>query len=308
MAVAIFDTMGVGGAIRKQTPTRLNDVYGTLTGPSSYVVGGVTLPAVPNNRFLKGVDVIATNTAGAPYTPRVNNQTNKLMYYGAGAAGSPQLLVYAESDIKGSSATDVPIASGTLPTNGALVSSLANAAVTTPYTIAAQPDIPRTIGIALKNTVAGASTGNATAIVIVGTFRGAAQTETISFTALELTSTAQNEVAFKYGVKPFDSVTSITPDVAQPASWQHAAGISSKIGLPQTPANNAETDIIKLTKNGANLSPTGLYSTNQTVNFGTLADGDDVSVEYNVAGSGEVIAGFDLSGVTHTCWASGLMA
>lgn len=305
MAVAKFDVQSV----RKATPTRLNDVYGILTGPSSYTAGGVTPPKVPNCRFLSGFDVIASNTAGAPYIPRYDYEANKLLYYGlVPSAGAPNILVYAESDIKGSATVDVGIASGALQTNGQLLSTLADAANTTAFTIALQPDIPRNIGIAFKNTVAGASTGNATSCVIVGTFRGAAQTETISFTALELTSTAQNEVATKYGVKPFDSITSITPSAAQPASWQHAAGPGSKLGLPRTPANNAETDIIKLTKNAASLSPTGLYSTNQTVNFGVLADADDISVEYNVAGNGEVATGTDLSGVVHRCWASGLMA
>lgn len=306
MAVAIFDVQSP--AIRKATPTRLNDVYGRLTGPSSYTAGGVTPPKVPNCRFLSGLDVIASNTAGAGYIPRLDYQANKLLYYALGGAAAARPFVYAESDIKGSATADVGIASGALQTNGQLISTLADAANTTALTIALQPDIPRNIGIAFKNTNVGASTGNAVGMAIVGTFRGAAQTETISFTALELTSTAQNEVATKYGVKPFDSITSITPSTAQPSGWQHAAGPGSKLGLPTTPANNAETDIIKLTKNAANLSPTGLYSTNQTVNFGVLADGDDISAEYNIAGTGEVAAGTDLSGVIHTCWASGLMA
>lgn len=196
-------------------------------------------------------------------------------------------LIYTYSpgggDIKGSATVDVGIAAGTLQTNGDLLSNLADAANTTNFTIALQPDVPRTVGIAFKNTVAGASTGNAVSCVITGTFRGAAQTETISFSAAELTSTAQNEVATKYGSKPFDSITSITNPTAQPASWQHAAGPGSKIGLPVDPDTNVEADILKLTKNAADLAITGLYdTTNKTVNFGVLADGGEVAVIYKI--------------------------
>lgn len=186
-------------------------------------------------------------------------------------------------DIKGSANTDVAIAGGSLPTNGGLISNLADAANTNVFTIALQPDVSRNVCIAFKNTNAGASTGNAVDCVITGTFRGAAQTETISFSALELTSTAQNEVAAKYGSKPFDTITEITNPVAQPANWQHAAGPGSKIGLPANLATPAEADVIKLTKTAANLSPAGIVdTTNMTVNFGALSDGDDVAVLFKV--------------------------
>lgn len=222
----------------------------------------------------------------------------KLLAYRSGPGG---VQVYTQGDIKGSSTTDVGIAAGTLPTNGGLISNLADAANTTAFTIAVQPDISRNIGISFKNTNVGASTGNAVSVAIVGTFRGAAQTETISFSALELTSTAQNEVATKYGSKPFDTITSITPSAAQPANWQHAAGVGSKLGLPWDLATPAEADIIKLFKNAADLSKTGLYSSNKTVNFGTLSDGDDISVEANTAGGFvEVANGADLSATTPT--------
>lgn len=265
-----------------------------FTGDSSYPTGGYSLTGTQfgfGTKPLDGVLIIGGNAAAVSYDVIYDNVNKKLQVIGAGAS----VFSYAQGDIKGSKATDTAIASGTLPTNGALISSLEDAANTTVFTIALQPDIPRNISISFKNTVAGASTGNATAVVIVGTFRGAAQTETISFTALELTSTAQNEVATKQGSKPFDTITSITPSVAQPASWQHAAGVGSKLGLPVTPRNNAEADIISLTKNGAALSPSGLYSTNQTINFGTLADGDDIAADYNIGG--ELAPGTNLSTV-----------
>lgn len=249
---------------------------------SSYPTGGeplsgdqVGLPTV-----LAAIDT-SCGTGDGPFRFKYNPTTGKLLAYRSGAGG---VQTYSQGDIKGSVSADVGIASGTLPTNGQLWSTLADAANTTAFTIAVQPDISRNVSISLKNTVAGASTGNAVTFAIVGTFRGAAQTDSIAFTALELTSTAQNEVATKHSVKPFDSITSITPSAAQPASWQHAAGPGSKLGIPSATANNAEADLLKLTKNAANLAVTGLYSTNQTVDFGVLADGDDISIQYNGAG------------------------
>jgi hypothetical protein len=205
-------------------------------------------------------------------------------FTGAASAGTRELpFSPGGGDIKGSANTDVGIAGGTLQTNGGLLSNLADAANTNNFTMALQPDVSRNVCIAFKNTNAGASTGNAVGCVITGTFRGAAQTETINFSALELTSTVQNEVATKYGSKPFDTITSITNPVAQPANWQHAAGPGSKIGLPVDLSTPAEADVVKLTKNAANLAPAGLVDTaNMTVNFDTLADGDDVAILFKV--------------------------
>lgn len=263
---------------------------------SSYPTGGEVLGAneCGLSQILAAIDT-KSGIADGGYSFKYNVATGKIQVFRG--AGAP-IFVYVQGDIKGSVSADVGIASGTLPTNGQLWSTLADAAVLTAFTIALQPDISRNVSISLKNTVAGASTGNATTFAIVGTFRGAAQTDSISFTALELTSTAQNEVATKHGVKPFDSITSITPTVAQPASWQHSAGPGSKLGLPIPTATNAEADLLKLFKNAANLAITGLYSTNQTVDFGVLADGDDISIEYNVAGGQEVANTFDLSAIT----------
>lgn len=267
-----------------------------ITFDSSYPTGGEILGGnecgVPN--LLALIDT-KSGVADGGYTFKLNRATGKLQAFRG--AGAP-VFVYTQGDIKGSVSADVAIASGALPTNGQLWSTLADAANTTAFTIALQPDFGRNVSISLKNTVAGASTGNAVTFAIVGVFRGVAQTDSVSFTALELTSTAQNEVATKHSVKPFDSITSITPSAAQPASWQHAAGPGSKLGLPVPSATNAEADLLKLTKTGANLAITGLYSTNQTVDFGILADGDDIAIEYLVAGGQEVADTFDLSAIT----------
>jgi hypothetical protein len=274
-------------------------IQGRIAFDSSYATSGESLLA--RHIGLSVIDSLHVYPKSG-YSFEYNYVTGLLKANAISGAGATTQLNYVPGggDIKGSVTTDVGIAAGTLQTNGSLISSLADAEVTTTMTIAVNPDVGRNISVSFKNTVAGASTGNATGCVITGTFRGAAQTETISFTALELTSTAQNEVATKYGSKPFDTVTSVTNPVAQPASWQHAVGIGSKIGLPVDPANNVEADLIKLTKNAADLAITGLYdATNKTVNFGTLADGADISILYLIRAAGEVGSAFDLSALTN---------
>lgn len=224
----------------------------------------------------------------------------KLLAYRSGPGG---VQVYTQGDIKGSANTNALGAGNyiTIPTNGALISNLAAADNTTAFTITLQPDIPRNVGILVKDATGGSVDGNAADYVIVGTFRGAAQTETISFSAANVATMGNGNIAAKYGVKPFDSITSVTPSAAQPTGFQHGVGPGSKLGLPWDLATPAEADIIKLFKNAADLAKTGLYSTNKTVNFDTLADGDDISVEANTAGGFvEVSNTADLSAVNPT--------
>ena len=283
-----------------------NDTWGShgvcirkFTGDAAYPAGGYALAGSNfgfGNKPLEGVVLLGVlTTLAANYTP-VYDALNKKLIINAGGGGGAS-LTYAPANVAGSVAANIGIAGGALPVNGGLISNLAAANNTTAFTLATQPDFPRNVSISFKNTNAGASTGNAVSVVIVGTFRGAAQTETISFTALELTSTAQNEVATKFGAKPFDTITSITPSAAQPANWQHAAGPGSKFGLTTPTLNNAESDITEELVNGVTQTITGTYSsTNATVNFGVTADGDDLSVTY--VASGQAGGGTDLSGCT----------
>jgi hypothetical protein len=269
-----------------------------FTGDASYPAGGYPIAGSNfgfGNKPLDGIVPIGGNAAAQSYRVFFDNVNKKLIV----SAGGPFVYVYAESDIKGSANTDFVGAGGytTLPTNGALLSTLAAADNLTAFTIAVNPDIGRNVGLVIKDATGGNVDGNASAYAIVGLFRGIAQTETISFTAPNLATMSNGNVAVKYGAKPFDSITSVTPTIAQPAGFQHALAIGSLIGLPQDPANNLEADIIKLTKNAADLSKTGLYSTtNKTVNFGVLADGDDISAEYNV-NTGPISTGTNLSAV-----------
>lgn len=266
---------------------------------NSYPTGGEPLSGaeVGLNTILAMIDVNAGSGNGS-YRFNYNATTGKILAYRSGAGG---IQTYAQGDIKGSANTDAVGAGNyiTIPTNGALISTLAAADNTTAFTIAVNPDIPRNVGILIKDATGGNTDGLASDYVIVGTFRGAAQTETISFSVLNLTTMSNGNIAAKYGSKPFDAITSITPSAAQPTGFQHGVGPGSKLGLPWDLATPAEGDIIKLFKNAAALAITGLYSSNKTVNFGVLADGDDISVEANTAGGMvEVASTADLSATT----------
>jgi hypothetical protein len=265
------------------------------TGPASYATGGETMVGA-GIATLEGVIPCGPALAGSSalqlgYDP----STGKLLAFEVGpAGGTPHVNAYVPggADIKGSANTDTLGVGGAVPTNGNLVSTVAAANNTTPFVIAAQPDCARNISISLQNNTGGASAGNAADYVIVGTFRGAAQTETISFTAPDLATIANTSWGTKYGSKPFDTVTSITPSLAQPASWNHDAGIGSKLGLPTNLFTPIEADVVKISKNAADLPVAGLVDiVNMTVNLGTLANGDDVAIEYkdNVGVGGALV-------------------
>lgn len=294
-----FRGLHVGDGFRKRIVT--------YAGAASYAAGGETFSGVKGIGVIEGVIPMGLGVSGTSAVQySYNKATGKMMAFSSGtggAGGGTSLYTYVPGggDIKGSANTDIAGVGSTIPTNGGLISSAAAADNTTAFTIALSPDVGRNVGIGLLNDTGGASAGNAATYTVVGTWRGAAQSEVISFTAPDLATIANGSYGYKYGVKPFDTVTSITPSAAQPANWDHVAGIGSLLGLPTDLATPIEADVTKITKNGADLAPTGLVdTTNMTVNLGTLADGADVSIQYledasGTGAAGEVTDGTDLS-------------
>lgn len=263
---------------------------------SSYPTGGEVMSGIRAALGFNSITGMVDMGVGSqgPFKFRYLPTTDALQVLRGGVAE----YTYTQGDIKGSVNTDKVGAGNymTIGTNGNLISTLAASDNTTAFTINLQPDIPRNIGIIIKDTSGGNVNGNAAAYVIVGLFRGAAQTETISFSVTELTTMSNGNIAAKYSTKPFDSITSITPSAAQPTGFEHGVGPGSKLGLPVATDQALEADLVKLFKNAADLAITGLYGTGDTVNFGVLADGDDVSVIYR-AGGGEVQNTASLTGI-----------
>lgn len=269
-----------------------------LAADTSYPTGGYPLAA--SQVALNTIDaIIPVNSAQSGYTFQYDKTNKKVLIRSGSGGGSftangTTTLTEVGGDMKGSANTNLTGAGGAAPTNSALISALAAADNTTAFTIANQPDQGRNIGIGFNNNTGGPASGNATDVVIVGTFNGSAQTETITFTAGDLTNVTNGNYVYKYGSKPFDNITSITPSAAQPANFRHVAGPGSKIAMYNPLKGGATASVVKLTKNAADLAPAGIVdATNQTVNFGALADGDDIIVKYQVTSgnTGTVSAG-----------------
>jgi len=271
---------------------------GTIAFDSAYVVGGEPLTLSALN--LRAIRAMLFQNSGA-YRFEYDVANKKIIARSGGGFEG-----FGYSDIKGSANTESPNTDqAALPTNGALISAvLIQTDVRTAsgvLIIAASPDVPRNVCICIQNASGGALNlyEGTTSFVVVGTYLGAPQTETIS-----ITSTAGNKAVadtkfrYTYGSKPFSTITSITEGAGaadMAGNLKIGAGLGSKLGLPGAIA--ATGDVITLSKNAAYLSPSGIVSaTNMTVNFGTLTDGDDTAGIF--ASSGEVPTGMDLSGVT----------
>lgn len=141
-----------------------------------------------------------------------------------GAAAIPGLTQYSYSFF------------GSEPANSAKIAAVAVANNTTALTlIAGEPTGAITplhyISVTISYT-GGGDSGTAVKYTVTGTgFGGVPQTEEISFTASELQNKTSGFALTKRTVKPFYSVTSITPSAAQLAStWKHSAGVGAYSG------------------------------------------------------------------------------
>jgi len=285
-----------------------HDVFGStrahvvdVTLDSSYPAGGYPLGAnFFGMSFLYGLDLLSMNTAGitAGIRPVYDYETGKLVINQG--AGGLQSYSPGGGDIKGSGNTNAENTDAASDvTNGEYVSTRAafSTLVAGALLIALNPDVPRNVCITIENTTGGALNlfEGVSSFAVIGTFRGLAQTETIT-----ITSTAGNKSVgaakfrAKYGLKPFDTITSITVTNEGAATLSVGAGLGSQLGLPQP--FTATGSVISITKNGAFLSPSGLVTVaTQTVLLGTLTDGDDVSIEYNT--TAQAITGQSFTGV-----------
>lgn len=193
-------------------------------------------------------------------------------------------------DIKGSENTDSMLADQAgKPTNADRIDTL-HAVLAGPawaYSEDAEVDVPRNACILLKGAAGGSVIpAGDYKFTVTGLFRGAAQEEVITFTFAGVEGTiAENQHRYLYGTKPFDSITSVAIDPTDladlPLGLLIGVGIGSKLGFPVNSDTGADADFVKATKNAADFAIAGQVDhTNKTVNFGSLADGDEVYVEY----------------------------
>lgn len=290
-------------------------VNSTVTCDNSYPTGGYSFnPAMIQLSFAKKLDL--EKNSALPHLEYQYDYTNKkILIYDtssqtAGVGGS---VVETESpgggDIKGSANTDSENAdAAALPTNGAYVSAVVAVAAGA-WTVGAitNPDVQRNVCIVVQNDSGGALNlfEGVTTFTVTGTKNGAIVIDTITFTSnAGNKSVADTKFRYKYGTQPFDTITGVTIANVPADGLKIGVGLGSKIGILKPLYTPAAADVVKLTKNGADLSPTGIVdfaNATRGVNFGTLANGDDISISYKTkayTGLTEVPNGTDLSAVT----------
>ncbi len=274
--------------IHRDTAGKTKRVLHTLDWDAAYPSGGE--PYDPAILFgLKDVKSILIESAGG-LVFEFDKANKKIKAYWPTNLGDLTTLVtpiYTQSgsDIKGSANTDSENAdAASLPTNGAAVAALAAVATTWAHGAITSPGVGRNVAVIIKNPTGGALDlyEGVMTFTITGTWKGAAQTETITFTnTAGNKSVGAGKFRYKYGSKPFDTVTDFTLDHVPADAIEIAAGLGSKIGLYNPLKTPLEADVLKITKNAANLAPTGIVdTTNNTVNLGTLTDNDDWEVMY----------------------------
>lgn len=255
-----------------------------------------------------GLIDVGGNTAGAAYRADWNVSAGRLELRGGGSGATT--YTPGGGDLLG--ATNPAGTEGNADQAAAPVNSAALLAADTftnfagTMTPTANPDVPRNVVITIENDSGGPLNlfEGVTTFLITGTRNGIAQTESVT-----LTSTAGNKAVantkFRYvqGVKPFSTVTSVAITNAPAGGLKGSLGVGTRLGLPSALATGTYTDVTQITVNAASITPSatttsagGVDTTNNAVNTGTTADGNDVSITYN--STGEVATGMDLSAVT----------
>lgn len=287
-------------------------VFSSVFCDSSYPTGGYSFN--PEKIILSSIKSLTfERNSGLPNYLAIYDYSAgkvKIIDEGSSASNTGGSVIELESpgggDIKGSVNTDSENAdAAALPTNGNLVATetAVGAGAWTVGTITS-PDVRRNVAIVIHNDSGGALNlfEGVMTFTITGLVDGASTTNTIIFTSSAGNkAVADTKYRYKYGTKPFDTITNVTLDNVPDNGLKIGVGIGSKIGILKPLYTPAVADVIKLTKNGANLDPTGLVdfaSATRGVNFGTLANGDDVAIEYKTrsfTGGTEVPSGTNLS-------------
>jgi len=147
------------------------------------------------------------------------------------------------------------------------------------------PSVARNVAITIKNDSGGPLNlfeGVMTFTVTGTDYKGSALSETITFT-----STAGNKAVatanwrFKFGVKAFKTVTTITLDNEPDDGLKIGAGFGGVVSLYGSLATPAEADVVQVVEDGTALSITGqVDTTNKTFNFDAIAASKVISMTY----------------------------
>jgi len=263
-------------------------------GVKTVPAGGIPMPDLDHFAMHKQIlgMIPIPNGDGRDYVYVPATNTLKVM---SRTGGGLQTYNPGGGDIFGAvNADSLLVDEAALPLNANLIDTL-HAVLAGPawaYSEDNEPDVARNLCITLKGAAAGSVIPAGTyTFTVTGTFRGAAQVETISFVfaGAEGTLAAANH-RYLYGNKPFERITSVVITPAHlanlPVDLLIGVGVGTKLGLPSETLNNAESDILKIVNTGVDLTVTGKFSaTNKTVQPGNMANADNISIQY-VAASG----------------------
>jgi hypothetical protein len=270
-----------GGYLLTASQVELADIF------ASFVVGGNAL----------GVALgISTRTSG----------TNRYLQAGLQSSGIEDYSIPVAKGGEEPAVTDETIDRNALGVNPATIvtagtfTSFGGAAGTLTVT-ANRPDVPRNVVIWITGNSGYNLTVGTITFVVTGTFRGAPQVDTITITNLDATkAVGSGKFRGKAGVKPFDSVTSITYTNAGDVLLSVGVGYGIRFGLPKNGlTGTAATDLQKIVVNDVDVTNSAWYNeTNKTVlgHATSLADSPSIFVSY--LASDEAQSGQDLSTAT----------
>ncbi|MFH1107737.1 MAG: hypothetical protein V1790_00860 [Planctomycetota bacterium] len=281
---------------------------GKITGPASYTTGGETFAA--GDVALGEIEYFAPTfiqTATAMVMCVYDYTNARLQAFWTKTltpAGSVAITMtdgstvvsYAPGggDLKGATnpaGTEGNADQAAAPVNHNLLAAQVLVSGGNTITATVNPDVPRNVMITVVNDSGGPLDlyEGATSWLITGTdILGATLTETVT-----LTSTAGNKAVadtkFRYvqGVKPFATVRDAICTNPPAATLKWALGIGTRLGLPRALDSAAVADVLDITVSAARVAPTatttaagGVDTTNNAVNTGTTADGNDVGIIY----------------------------
>lgn len=290
-----------------------------ITFDSSYASGGEALAAANVGlKHLLGVQFLGGNAAALGYVPYFDSANNKVVMLRSGAltpTDSKLLYSYTAAEVLGADADvansdTVDQASGM--TNDDVIDTYAVAAAWT-YTENLEIDHPRNVSISLQGAAANNQFKDGdTVFTITGFFRGAAQTDVITFSLTGGNRVVANgKFRWLYGVKPFDRITGVVAAGLEGNAddAKIGVGVGRLFGMPVNTNAGVEGDIEKVVVEGVDVAAaTYVYNdTNKTLDLGAFTAADSFLVQYFIdnsipnAAAAAVLAeptGVDLSSLT----------
>ena len=269
-------------------------VFASCPLSASYSTGGDTVTAA---RLGLGTleKLIVLNPQVGGYQvgwASTTSNTAKIQVYGPNGAGVVSAInkasytdiypyakasIVAADDIAGTTAFSTVAA--VMGANSDWISATAAAATGVAATIAHQPDIPRNITFCCHNINGGTVNSTQVSWAIVGTYNGAAQTETVVIPGS--VSMANGKMILKSGAKPFDSVTSVTPTGTDTTGFQTQIGIGGLVGLSRSLYTPAESDVQMVTQTAVPVAISSITSTtNNTIKFATITANDYLFIKF----------------------------